>query len=112
MVNKIIIGIVVVLVVALVLGIGISNYVRLSNTPVQVFGTVSPNNVSILYFQNLSGTFTTSAPVANGQYSVLLTGGQTYNVYTLPPNYGASDYKSFYVPLGLPSLKENLVPNS
>ena len=102
--------------VVLVLGIWIGAVIKLPtelNNVVQVSGTVSPHNASILYFESLSGTFNTSANVVNGQYSVLLTGGQSYNVFNLPPYaYQENVYKSFYVPSGITTFTENLVPST
>jgi hypothetical protein len=121
MANKIIIGIVIGLVVGLVLGIAISEVIKLptktgtgTNNQVQVSGTVTPaygDTVNTMYFQNLNGTFETSAPLINGSYSVLLLGGQSYNVFDFQPrSTGTGDYNTFYVPLGVTTFTENIVP--
>jgi hypothetical protein len=121
--NRIIVGVVIGLVVGLALGvfIGIAVYPSVhsatgTHNQVQVSGTVThPYGVTsnTLYFQNLNGSFETSASIVNGRYSVLLIGGQSYNMYDYSASYGgASDYQPFYVPLGVSTFTENLVPSS
>ena len=123
--SKIVLGIVIGLIVGLVLGVFIgyifispsSKTVANANDQVTVSGTVTAGygvTLNILYFQNLNGTFETSASDANGSYSVLLLGGQSYYVYDsqFSLNSGGSDYNVFYVPLGVSTFTENLVPNS
>jgi hypothetical protein len=124
MANKIIIGIVIGLVIGLVLGIAISAVIKLptktgtgTNNQVTVSGTVTPapyDTVTTLYFQNLNGTFETSTPVVNGQYSVLLLGGQSYNVFDYQPysSTSESDYQPFYLPLGVTTFTQNIVPST
>ena len=121
--NKIIIGVVVGLVIGLVLGFSLSLIINLpsminkgvgTDNQVQVSGSVTPaygDTVNTVYFQNLNGTFETSASDVNGQYSVLLLGGQSYNVFDFQPrSTGTGDYKTFYVPLGVTTFTENIVP--
>src|SRR5208282_1919622 len=96
--SKIVIGIVIGIVVGLIVGLVVGALLILptsttktgtgTNNQVQVSGTVTPaygDTVNTIYFQNLNGTFETSAPVVNDQYSVLLLGGQSYNVFDFQP---------------------------
>jgi hypothetical protein len=83
------------------------------NNQVQVSGTVPAEPVTTtLYFRSSNGTMETSAPVINGQFSVLLIGGQSYEVFDYLPStdstYGG-DYAPFYVPLGVTIFTENLI---
>jgi hypothetical protein len=116
-----IIALIIGLVVGLAFGIGVSFLFNLSssvhtgvgvNNQVQVSGTVPATpSVSTLYFRNSNGTMETSAQVINGQYSVLLVGGQSYEVFDyVPPTDTtyAGSYYPFYVPLGVTSFTENL----
>jgi hypothetical protein len=91
------------------------------NNQVQVSGTVQNVRYSTLCFVNLNFTIETSAPINtvsgtyNGTYSVLLVGGQSYEVFSdyCPPvstvRSTTSDYNPFYVPLGVTTFTENLV---
>jgi hypothetical protein len=113
------------LVIGLALGIFVSVLFNLPslfhtgvgvNTLVQVSGTVQFMKSGTLYFQNANQTIQTTATVTSGQYSVLLIGGQPYNVYVNNPTifeeeYGYAplrDYNSFYAPLGVTTFTENL----
>ncbi len=122
----IIVGVVFIVLIALV---GIS-LVALSNSgkntqtngQVQVSGTVTfqGSSSNTLYFQNTNESILTSASVVNGHYSVMLTGGQSYNIYTFNPtvfegerSYAPnSDFSPFYLPSGVTSYTENLAPSS
>jgi hypothetical protein len=109
------------LVIGLVLGIFVSVLFNLPslfhtgvgvNNQVQVSGTVPDNIAGTLYFFNSNRTFETSAPINNGRYSVLLVGGQSYDIFdyvSLTGPTGFSDYNPFYVPLGIITLTENLM---
>jgi hypothetical protein len=121
--KKIVIGTVIGLVIGLVLGIFVSVLFNLPsafhtgvgvNNQVQVSGTVSNEENGTLCFRNLNQTIETTATITNGEYSVLLVGGQSYNIYyNYVPRIGLeaySNYNPFYVPLGVTTLTENLVP--
>lgn len=125
--NKIIIGVVVGLVIGLIVGafIGIAVYPSTHNgagtkNQVQVSGTVQSGIITgnTLYFQSAFWNILTTASIVNGHYSVLLTGGQTYNIYGSNPipfegerNYTEpSDFNPFYLPSGVTRFTENLVP--
>lgn len=87
-------------------GVGVDNQV-------QVSGTVTNNMfTNILVFENTNADFETSVPIVNGRYSVLLVGGQSYDVFGYAVYFfmpGSSDYTPFYVPLGVTTFTENLV---
>ena len=113
------------LLIGLVVGLGIGvviGDVALSthngagtNNQVQVSGTVTGNETNTIYFISLNQTIETSAPIVNGKYSVLLVGGQSYDICDYSPVIGErvySTYNQFYVPLGITTLTENLVPSS
>jgi hypothetical protein len=110
--KKIIAGASIGLIVGLVLGILISVFFNLPSVisptgvgisnQVQVSGTVWDTQTGTIYFRNLNRTIETSAPIIDGKYSVLLIGGQSYEVYV---NYYSSyssdlDY-TVYVPSGV-----------
>ena len=69
----------------------------------------------ILFFSNLNRTIQTTATITNGEYSVLLVGGQSYQVFDghFPTDDRvwptSVDYLTFYVPLGVTTFTENLV---
>jgi len=119
--SLLIIALVIGLVIGLVLGIFVSILFNLPssfhtgvgvNNQVQVSGTVPDNITGTLYFFNSNRTFETSAPINNGRYSVLLVGGQSYDIFDYVPvsgPLGFSDYNPFYVPLGIITLTENLL---
>ncbi len=86
-----------------------------TNNQVSVSGTVQ-NGVagSKLYFTNLDGTIQTIATVTNGQYSVLLVGGQSYAVSSYGFGsivdgkfYPQSNANNFYVPSGVNTFTKN-----
>jgi len=83
------------------------------NNQVQVSGTV-PNRTTILCFSNLNHSIETTANIINGEYSVLLVGGQSYEVYNdhfpLSDPWYSPAYNQFYVPSGVTTFTENLVP--
>jgi len=92
-----------------------------TNNQVQVSGTVTFQGditAATLYFQNTNESILTSASVANGKYSLMLIGGQSYNIYTNNPTvfegergYSPnSDFDPFYLPSGVSTYTENLVP--
>ena len=124
--TKIAIGVVIGLVIGLVLGVFVSVLFNLPssfhtgvgvNNEVQVSGTAQWATSNILYFQNVNQTIETTATIVNGRYSVLLVGGQSYNIYNSNPTvceekFGyapSSDFQPFYVPLGVTTLTENLM---
>lgn len=78
-------------------GAGVSNQV-------QVSGTVSVTQTGTIDFTSLNGTIKSSVPIANGQYSILLVGGQSYNVRVHNTHY---DYYLLYVPLGVATFTAN-----
>jgi hypothetical protein len=85
---------------------------------VQVSGTVPDRTSGTLYFANSDGTIQTSASITNGEYSVLLVGGQSYTASHISSVghiidgtfYPYINYNEFYVPLGVTTFTENLVP--
>ena len=86
-----------------------------TNNQVQVSGTVQ-NGVDgdKLYFTNLDGTIQTIATITNGQYSVLLVGGQSYAVSSYGFGsivdgkfYPQSTANNFYVPSGVTTFIKN-----
>ena len=74
-----------------------------TNNQVQVSGTVQEFQIGIIQFQNLNRTIKTSAPIIDGKYSVLLVGGQSYDV-TIKGTY---NYYSVYVPSGVATFTAN-----
>jgi hypothetical protein len=118
--GKIVIGTVIGLVVGLVLGIFISPILLPrqtgvgTNNQVQVSGTVPTHGIYYLCFSSIDRSIETTANVTNGEYSVLLVGGQSYKIFNnyFPSNDAAwnePDYNQFYVPLGVTTFTENLV---
>jgi hypothetical protein len=126
--KKVIIGTVIGLLIGLALGVFVSVLFNLPssfhtgvgvNNQVQVSGTVQAGVISgsTLYFQNINRTILTSASIINGQYSVLLVGGQSYNIYGYNPTvfegekgYSPhSNFNPFYLPVGVTAFTENLV---
>jgi hypothetical protein len=122
--NIVIVTVVIGLVVGLVSGIFVSVLFNLPssfhtgvgvNNQVQVSGAVQGMTSGTLYFQNPNETILTSATVNNGHYSVLLVGGQSYNIYSDDPTtfeglrgYApSSDFHPFYVPLGVTTFTAN-----
>jgi hypothetical protein len=108
--GKIIVGTAIGLVVGLALGIFISVILNLpnailptgtgTNNQVQVSGTVQKTQTGTIYFRNLNRTIETSAPIIDGKYSVLLVGGQSYDVYVNYYSYSTPNYL-LYVPSGV-----------
>jgi hypothetical protein len=74
------------------------------NNQVQVSGTVSITQTGTIEFRNLNGTIDSSVPITSGEYSVLVVGGQSYNVYV---HYGYGYSYSLYVPLGVTTFTAN-----
>jgi len=105
------------LVVGLALGIFVSVVFNLPssfhngvgvNNQVQVSGTVSQTQNGTIKFISLNGSINTSVPIIKGGYSVLLIGGQSYNVFVY--SFGAYSYShsySLYVPLGVTTFTAN-----
>lgn len=79
-------------------GAGVSNQV-------QVSGTVSITQTGTIYFTSLNGTIKSSVPITNGQYSVLLVSGQSYDVRVDGGYYPR--YYSLYVPLSVATFTAN-----
>jgi hypothetical protein len=117
-----VIGTVIGLVIGLMLGIFVSILINLPssfhtgvgiNNQVQVSGTVPNGTIGTLCFRNLNQTVETTAPITNGEYNVLLVGGQSYDIYlNWNPSSGEglfTDFNTFYVPLSVTTLTENLV---
>ena len=127
--SKIVIGIVLGIVVGLIVGLVVGAMLILptsttktgtgTNNQVQVSGTIQSGAITgnTLYFQNVNESMLASAPIVNGQYSVLLTGGQSYNIYSYNPTvfegergYSPdSNFNPFYLPSGVTTYTENLV---
>ena len=124
--SKIVVGTSIGLIIGLVLGVFVGVLVISksgilpsktgtgTNNQVQVSGTVPNRQTGTLWFLNLNLTMETTATITNGEYSVLLVGGQSYNIYNSAPENGqpaefyTSDYNVFYVPLGVTTFTENL----
>jgi hypothetical protein len=85
------------------------------NNQVQVSGNISerlPSEIDFSSFANINGSYIrTSCLITNGQYSVLLVGGQSYDIivywlevgFTIP----TSSTYSLYVPLGVTTFTAN-----
>jgi hypothetical protein len=110
-----IVALVIGLVVGLVLGVFISVVFNLpssfhkgagTNNQVQVSGSVQVTQSGTIGFDNLNRTIETSGIISNGEYSVLLVGGQSYDVYVYIPNDSYRTY-SLYVPLGVTTFTAN-----
>ncbi len=117
--NKIVIGTVIGLIAGLMLGVFMGVLITSpsgilpsktgagTNNQVQVSGTIEETGISSIEFTNLNGTISSSAPIINGVYSILLVGGQSYNV-DLFEQYGNEAYEfSLYVPLGVTTFAAN-----
>lgn len=74
------------------------------NNQVQVSGTVLWTNVTVIQFSNLAGNVTTTALVTKGSYSVVIVGGQSYNIRLLGSPLGYQEIletSTLYVPSGV-----------
>lgn len=116
--TAIVIGAVIGLVVGLALGVFVSILFNLPtsfhsgagvNNQVQVSGTVyvwekTGTQTGTITFSSVNRTnpIDTSAPIINGQYTILLMGGRSYSVHV----YGGG-YFSLYVPLGVTTFTAN-----
>jgi hypothetical protein len=123
--SVLIVALVIGLVVGLVLGVFISVLFNLpssfhkgagTNNQVQVSGTIQETGIISIQFISLNGNISTSATVTNGVYSVLVIGGQSYNVNLISstdgwqPNGQWGDIAktlSLYVPLGVTTFTAN-----
>ena len=77
------------------------------NNQVQVSGTIEETGISSIEFTSLNGTISSSVPILNGVYSILIVGGQSYNVDLFEQN-GKEAYEfSLYVPLGVTTFAAN-----
>jgi hypothetical protein len=75
---------------------------------VQVSGTVSETQSGTIEFRNYYGNITSSVPITNGRYSILLVGGQSYDVYIyLADELDYSYYGYSYVPVGVTTFTAN-----
>ncbi len=111
--NKIVIGIVVGLIVGLVLGVFIGvlfispSAKTETNNQVRVSGTIKETGIETIDFVNLNETISSSAPIVNGVYSIVLVGGQSYAV-ALVDQYGNEAYTfMLYVPSGVTTFSAN-----
>jgi hypothetical protein len=124
--RKIIVVAVIGLVVGLALGIFISAIFNLpnvilptqsgagNNNQVQVSGTVQKTQTGTIYFLQLASFYDndsikTSSPIKDGKYSVLLVGGQSYDIFIdRYPRYSSEtpDY-TLYVPSGATTFTAN-----
>ena len=108
--KKLILGTVIGLVVGLALGIFVGvvfivpNMVR---NQVQVSGTVSEAHTGTIKFTNLNQTIVTSASITNGEYSVWLVGGQSYNVVVYLVTGNTVGTYSLYIPSGVATFTAN-----
>ena len=109
--GKIIVGTAIGLVVGLALGIFISVFLNLgsvinptgagTSNQVQVSGTVRDTQTGTIYFRNLNVTIETSGSITDGKYTVLLKGGQSYEV-AVNHRIVFNDYDyTLYVPEGV-----------
>jgi hypothetical protein len=109
--GKLVLGVSIGLVVGLVLGISISVFLNLGSiinptgtgigNQVQVSGTVKGRQTGTIVFVNLNKTIQTSAPITDGKYSVLLVGGQSYDVAAGDKSTGDYSTYKLYVPSGV-----------
>ncbi len=77
------------------------------NNQVQVSGTVSVTQTGTMHFTSYpNSSIKSSVPITNGQYSVLLVGGISYNIEVTYPPYNHPDY-TLYVPLGVATFTAN-----
>lgn len=87
-------------------------------TNVLVWGTVQESDIVSIQFVSLNGNISTSTPVTTttNAYSVLLVGGQSYNVNLISSKYGwqsngtwgdIEKTLSLYVPLGEATFTAN-----
>jgi hypothetical protein len=119
--SKIVLATVIGLIAGLVLGVFIgvmfispSKTGTETNNQVQVSGKVNYQFVTSIIFTSSSGTnISSSAPIVNGQYSVLLLGGQSYTVQLWNPDKYAIGYGGYeatlalYVPSGVTTFTAN-----
>lgn len=119
--NTGIVALVIGLVIGLALGIFISPILLPKqtgtgiNNQVQVSGSISENQPSEIYFSSLGlvngSRIQTSSLITNGQYSVVLVGGQSYTVYVyyqpVGNTYPTSKTYSIYVPSGVTTFTAN-----
>ena len=85
-----------------------------TNNQVQVSGKVNYKFVTSIIFTSTGGTnISSSASIVNGQYSVLLLGGQSYTVQLWNPDKYAIGYGGYeatlalYVPSGVTTFTAN-----
>lgn len=85
-----------------------------TNNQVQVSGKVNYQFVTSIIFTSTGGTnISSSASIVNGQYSVLLLGGQSYTVQLWNPDKYAIGYGGYeatlalYVPSGVTTFTAN-----
>jgi len=108
--GRIVVALLIGLVVGLGIGIVIGDVVLSThsgagtNNQVQVSGTISEAQTGTIEFDNQNGTIHTTGQITNGEYSVLLVGGQSYSVEIYDIRYW---YYSIYVPLGVSTFTAN-----
>jgi hypothetical protein len=68
---------------------------------VQVSGTISETRISSIQFINLAGKISTTSPITNGVYSVVIVGGQSYAISLLDQQGNIRKTASLYVPSGV-----------
>lgn len=83
----------------------ISNYAQVANIYVEVSGTASKTQNGTIYFGISNMTISYVVPIKNGIYSVLLVGGQWYNVMVNGP--AVFETYSAYVPSGIATFTQN-----
>lgn len=75
-----------------------------TNNQVQVSGTVQKTQTGTIYYRTANESIRTSSPITDGKYSVLLVGGQSYDIYIDVYHSDSYYYKPdfvLYVPLGV-----------
>lgn len=81
-----------------------------TNSQVQVSGTVYGKQTGTIYFRTSNESVRTSSPITDGKYSVLLVGGQSYDIYI--DHYSCNSVIEdpdfvLYVPLGVTVFSAN-----
>jgi hypothetical protein len=104
----------IVLIVSAGTGLIIMQSTHNSSNQVQVSGTIEGVSSGKLYFTTLDGKIQATCTVTNGQYSILLVGGQSYAVsaygfgQTIDGTFYPQNTKNnFYVPTGVTTLTKD-----
>lgn len=78
------------------------------NNQVQMSGAIQETITGKVYLDETGGQYIqTFSLIVNGQYSVLLVGGYSYNVYIYDSNGNSKGSYSIYVPSGVTTFTAN-----